>query len=83
MNFAGIDFPALNAAEDGPQPVKMQMEDKKLRLEDKRMGINVVLDGQLYHFDDEDLLRYLLDREADRVGSTSRENAVLYDDELY
>ena len=47
------------------------------------MGINVVLDGQLYHFDDEDELKDLLDSEADRVGSTGRENAVLYDDEIY
>lgn len=46
------------------------------------MGINIILNGLAYHFDDLDKLIDIFDQYADRVGNTKKENAVLYDDEL-
>lgn len=46
------------------------------------MGINVILNGQMYHFDDDTTLTEALDQSADSVTSSEELNNVLYDDEL-
>ena len=46
------------------------------------MGINVILNGQIYHFDDDEALTEALDWLADSARSSDKANAVLYDDEL-
>lgn len=46
------------------------------------MGINVILNRRIYHFDDDAALNELLDQAADGAGETDRDNAVLYDDEV-
>lgn len=48
----------------------------------KEPGINVVLNGHLYHFDDPAALDMLLEQTADSISETDKDNAVLYDDEL-
>lgn len=46
------------------------------------MGVNVILNGQIYHFDDDTTLTEALDQSADSVMSSENLNGVLYDDEL-
>lgn len=46
------------------------------------MGVNVILNGQIYHFDDDTTLTEVLDQSADSVTSSRKLNDVLYDDEL-
>lgn len=46
------------------------------------MGINIILNRRIYHFDDDAALNELLDQAADGAGETDRDNAVLYDDEM-
>lgn len=46
------------------------------------MGINIILNGHIYHFDEDEALDGLLDQKADSVTETDRDNAVLYDDEM-
>ena len=46
------------------------------------MGVNVILNGQMYHFDDDTTLAEALDQSADSVTSSEKLNDVLYDDEL-
>lgn len=46
------------------------------------MGVNVILNGQIYHFDDDATLAEVLDQSADSVASSEKLNDVLYDDEL-
>lgn len=46
------------------------------------MGVNVILNGQMYHFDDDTTLTDVLDQSADSVTSSGKLNDVLYDDEL-
>lgn len=48
------------------------------------MGINVVLNGYVYHFDDEERFIDLIDSNCnDAYGTDRRINEVLYDDEMY
>lgn len=46
------------------------------------MGVNIIFNGHIYHFDDDATLDELLDQTADSVEETRRDNAVLYDDEM-
>lgn len=46
------------------------------------MGVNVIFNGHIYHFDDDATFDELLEQTADSVEETERENAVLCDDEL-
>lgn len=46
------------------------------------MGINIILNGHIYHFDEDVVLDEMLDQTADSVAETGRDNAVLYDDEM-
>lgn len=45
------------------------------------MGVNIILNGYLYHFEDDTVLDRLLDQTADGVDETLLENGVLYDEE--
>lgn len=46
------------------------------------MGINIVINGRIYHFSDEEGLIEALSWLCDSEKSSKRANAVLYDDEL-
>lgn len=46
------------------------------------MGVNIIFNGHMYHFEEDAGLDNLLEETADSVEETERENAVLYDDEL-
>jgi len=48
----------------------------------KEPGVNIVFNGHIYHFDEPVGLDLLLERTADSMGETDKDNAVLYDDEL-
>lgn len=45
------------------------------------MGINIIVDNQLYHFDKKEYCIDLLDRYADDVMEVSETNGVLTDEE--
>lgn len=45
------------------------------------MGINIIIDNQLYHFDEKEYCTDLLDRYADDVMEVSETNNVLTDEE--
>lgn len=45
-------------------------------------GINIILNGQIYHFDNADELIDILYRYADDITETSKDNTVFYDDEF-
>lgn len=48
------------------------------------MGVNVVFNGRVYHFDDEERFIDLIDSNCNDDYSTDRHiNEVLYDDEMY
>lgn len=44
--------------------------------------INIILNGQIYHFDNADELIDILNQYADSVDETRKENQILYDDEF-
>lgn len=46
------------------------------------MGVNIIFNGHIYHFDEDATLDELLDQTADSAEETRRDNAVLYDDEM-
>ena len=46
------------------------------------MGVNIIFNGHIYHFEDDAALDNLLEQTADSVSETDKENALLYDDEL-
>ena len=46
------------------------------------MGVNIIFNGHIYHYDDDATLDELLDQTADSVKETPKSNAVMYDDEL-
>lgn len=46
------------------------------------MGVNVIFNGHIYHFEDDTILDDILDQFADDVSETKKSNALLYDDEL-
>lgn len=46
------------------------------------MGVNIIFNGHIYHFEDDAGLDELLDQTADSIGETPKSNDVLYDDEL-
>lgn len=56
-------------------------ETEELRKETD-MGVNVIFNGYIYHYDDDATFDELLEQTADGVEETERENAVLCDDEL-
>lgn len=45
-------------------------------------GVNIIFNGHMYHFDEPAGIDLLLEQTADTVSDTSRDNALLYDDEL-
>lgn len=46
------------------------------------MGVNVIFNGHIYHFEDDATFDELMDQMADSVCETKRDNAILYDDEM-
>ena len=48
----------------------------------KEIGVNVIFNGHIYHFDSDVNLDGYLERCCDNFEETDKENAVLYDDEL-
>lgn len=61
------------------------MTDKQLAIATdikKRIGVNVIFNGYIHHFDDPAWFDTLLGRMADSVHETDKNNSVLYDDEL-
>ncbi|WP_158584958.1 hypothetical protein [Lacrimispora algidixylanolytica] len=46
------------------------------------MGINMIFNGHIHHFDNDASLDNLLNETADSVSETKKDNAVLYDDEM-
>lgn len=48
----------------------------------KEIGVNVIFNGHIYHFDNDVNLDGYLERCCESVKETDKENAVLYDDEL-
>lgn len=49
---------------------------------EKEIGVNVIFNGHIYHFDSDVNLDGYLERCCDNFEETDKENAVLYDDEL-
>lgn len=48
----------------------------------KEIGVNVIFNGHIYHFDTDVNLDGYLERTCESVKETDKENAILYDDEL-
>lgn len=48
----------------------------------KEPGVNIILNGHIYHFEEPAGLDMLLEQTANSVSETDKYNAVLYDDEL-
>lgn len=48
----------------------------------KEIGVNVLFNGHIYHFDNDVNLDGCLEQCCESVKETDRENAILYDDEL-
>lgn len=46
------------------------------------MGVNIIFNNHIYHYEDDATFDDLLDQTAESVEETNRDNAVLYDDEL-
>jgi len=48
----------------------------------KEIGVNVIFNGHIYHFDNDVNLDGYLEQFCKSVKETERENGILYDDEL-
>lgn len=46
------------------------------------MGVNIIFNGHIYHFEDDAALDCLLEQTASSMSETTMENNVLYDDEM-
>lgn len=46
------------------------------------MGINIIFNGHIYHFNDDATFDAWLDQTADSVCETNKDNDILYDDEM-
>jgi hypothetical protein len=58
------------------------MPEREGNIMAKEIGVNVIFNGHIYHFDSDVNLDGYLERCCITVRETDMENAVLYDDEV-